>query len=59
MGTHLIIKEYKFGFLGCTKDIVSSDHSPVFASFDVPIISQFVDSPGKLYSADIYVSRTL
>ncbi|XP_028400181.1 phosphatidylinositol 3,4,5-trisphosphate 5-phosphatase 2A-like isoform X2 [Dendronephthya gigantea] len=32
---------------GCTNDIVSSDHSPVFASFDVPITSQFVASPDQ------------
>ncbi|XP_077987739.1 phosphatidylinositol 3,4,5-trisphosphate 5-phosphatase 1-like isoform X2 [Glandiceps talaboti] len=27
---------------GCTNDILSSDHHPVFSSFDVGIISQFV-----------------
>jgi hypothetical protein len=36
-------------FSGCTNDIVSSDHSPVFASFDVPITSQFVATPGEYF----------
>uniref|UniRef100_A0A8C4R8Z8 phosphatidylinositol-3,4,5-trisphosphate 5-phosphatase n=1 Tax=Eptatretus burgeri TaxID=7764 RepID=A0A8C4R8Z8_EPTBU len=35
--THLICSSY-----GCTDDIVSSDHSPVFATFEVGVTSQFV-----------------
>uniref|UniRef100_UPI00358E0386 phosphatidylinositol 3,4,5-trisphosphate 5-phosphatase 2-like n=1 Tax=Myxine glutinosa TaxID=7769 RepID=UPI00358E0386 len=35
--THLICSSY-----GCTDDIVTSDHSPVFATFEVGVTSQFV-----------------
>ncbi|NXU47046.1 SHP2A phosphatase, partial [Turnix velox] len=35
--THLICNSY-----GCTDDIVTSDHSPVFATFEVGVTSQFV-----------------
>ncbi|XP_063997317.1 phosphatidylinositol 3,4,5-trisphosphate 5-phosphatase 2-like [Pogoniulus pusillus] len=31
---------------GCTDDIVTSDHSPVFASFQVGVTSQFVSKQG-------------
>ncbi|KAH0625346.1 hypothetical protein JD844_033880 [Phrynosoma platyrhinos] len=31
---------------GCTDDIVSSDHSPVFAAFEVGVTSQFVSKKG-------------
>lgn len=34
-------------FLGCTDDIVTSDHSPVFATFEVGVTSQFVSKKGK------------
>uniref|UniRef100_A0A6Q2ZMF0 phosphatidylinositol-3,4,5-trisphosphate 5-phosphatase n=1 Tax=Esox lucius TaxID=8010 RepID=A0A6Q2ZMF0_ESOLU len=33
---------------GCTNDIMSSDHSPVFATFEVGVASQFVSKQGKL-----------
>lgn len=36
-----------FFFLGCTDDIVTSDHSPVFATFEVGVTSQFVSKKGK------------
>lgn len=32
---------------GCTDDIVTSDHSPVFATFEVGVTSQFVPKSGK------------
>ncbi|XP_041076387.1 phosphatidylinositol 3,4,5-trisphosphate 5-phosphatase 2B-like [Polyodon spathula] len=35
--THLVCTSY-----GCTDDITTSDHSPVFASFQVGVTSQFV-----------------
>lgn len=31
---------------GCTNDIMTSDHSPVFASFEVGVASQFVSKQG-------------
>ncbi|XP_061636115.1 phosphatidylinositol 3,4,5-trisphosphate 5-phosphatase 1 [Phyllopteryx taeniolatus] len=34
---HVVCQAY-----GCTNDIVTSDHSPVFASFEVGVASQFV-----------------
>lgn len=36
-----------FFFLGCTDDIVTSDHSPVFATFEVGVTSQFVSKKGR------------
>ncbi|NXI74881.1 SHP2A phosphatase, partial [Anseranas semipalmata] len=41
--THLVCNSY-----GCTDDIVTSDHSPVFATFEVGVTSQFVpkNAPG-------------
>ncbi|NXM05024.1 SHIP2 phosphatase, partial [Tyrannus savana] len=42
--THLVCNSY-----GCTDDIVTSDHSPVFATFEVGVTSQFVpkEAPGS------------
>ncbi|XP_067159975.1 phosphatidylinositol 3,4,5-trisphosphate 5-phosphatase 2 isoform X1 [Apteryx mantelli] len=42
--THVVCNSY-----GCTDDIVSSDHSPVFATFEVGVTSQFVPkkAPGS------------
>ncbi|NWZ19590.1 SHP2A phosphatase, partial [Asarcornis scutulata] len=42
--THLVCNSY-----GCTDDIVTSDHSPVFATFEVGVTSQFVpkSAPGS------------
>ncbi|XP_009082769.1 PREDICTED: phosphatidylinositol 3,4,5-trisphosphate 5-phosphatase 2-like [Acanthisitta chloris] len=40
--THLVCNSY-----GCTDDIVTSDHSPVFATFEVGVTSQFVSKEGK------------
>uniref|UniRef100_A0A8C6XNZ3 phosphatidylinositol-3,4,5-trisphosphate 5-phosphatase n=1 Tax=Naja naja TaxID=35670 RepID=A0A8C6XNZ3_NAJNA len=37
---------------GCTDDIVSSDHSPVFAAFEVGVTSQFVSKKGLSKSSD-------
>uniref|UniRef100_H3CJ76 phosphatidylinositol-3,4,5-trisphosphate 5-phosphatase n=1 Tax=Tetraodon nigroviridis TaxID=99883 RepID=H3CJ76_TETNG len=39
--THIICNSY-----GCTDDIVTSDHSPVFATFEVGVTSQFVSKKG-------------
>ncbi|NXA05230.1 SHIP2 phosphatase, partial [Sapayoa aenigma] len=42
--THMVCHSY-----GCTDDIVTSDHSPVFATFEVGVTSQFVpkEAPGS------------
>uniref|UniRef100_A0A674HPM3 phosphatidylinositol-3,4,5-trisphosphate 5-phosphatase n=1 Tax=Taeniopygia guttata TaxID=59729 RepID=A0A674HPM3_TAEGU len=42
--THVVCNSY-----GCTDDIVTSDHSPVFATFEVGVMSQFVpkEAPGS------------
>uniref|UniRef100_A0A452HT23 phosphatidylinositol-3,4,5-trisphosphate 5-phosphatase n=1 Tax=Gopherus agassizii TaxID=38772 RepID=A0A452HT23_9SAUR len=40
--THVLCNSY-----GCTDDIVTSDHSPVFATFEVGVTSQFVPRKGK------------
>nr|XP_033805399.1 phosphatidylinositol 3,4,5-trisphosphate 5-phosphatase 2 isoform X1 [Geotrypetes seraphini] len=45
--THLICNSY-----GCTDDIMTSDHSPVFGSFEVGVTSQFVSKKGLLKSSD-------
>ncbi|XP_062491039.1 phosphatidylinositol 3,4,5-trisphosphate 5-phosphatase 2-like [Pezoporus occidentalis] len=37
---------------GCTDDIVTSDHSPVFASFEVGVTSQFVSKKGLSKSSE-------
>ncbi|NXA45845.1 SHIP2 phosphatase, partial [Nothocercus julius] len=42
--THVVCNSY-----GCTDDIVTSDHSPVFATFEVGVTSQFV--PKKVPSS--------
>ncbi|XP_009994924.1 PREDICTED: phosphatidylinositol 3,4,5-trisphosphate 5-phosphatase 2 [Chaetura pelagica] len=46
--THVVCKSY-----GCTDDIVTSDHSPVFATFEVGVTSQFVPkkAPGSVPEA--------
>ncbi|CAJ0966388.1 unnamed protein product [Ranitomeya imitator] len=36
----------------CTDDIMTSDHSPVFASFEVGVTSQFVSKKGLLKPSD-------
>ncbi|XP_017279043.1 phosphatidylinositol 3,4,5-trisphosphate 5-phosphatase 1 [Kryptolebias marmoratus] len=38
---HVVCQTY-----GCTTDIMTSDHSPVFASFEVGVASQFVSKQG-------------
>ncbi|XP_042314085.1 LOW QUALITY PROTEIN: phosphatidylinositol 3,4,5-trisphosphate 5-phosphatase 2 [Sceloporus undulatus] len=45
--THINSNSY-----GCTDDIVSSDHSPVFAAFEVGVTSQFVSKKGLSKSSD-------
>ncbi|XP_059729667.1 phosphatidylinositol 3,4,5-trisphosphate 5-phosphatase 2 isoform X2 [Haemorhous mexicanus] len=37
---------------GCTDDIVTSDHSPVFGSFEVGVTSQFVSKKGLSKSSE-------
>uniref|UniRef100_A0AAY5F3P0 phosphatidylinositol-3,4,5-trisphosphate 5-phosphatase n=1 Tax=Electrophorus electricus TaxID=8005 RepID=A0AAY5F3P0_ELEEL len=39
--THIVCNSY-----GCTDDVVTSDHSPVFATFEVGVTSQFVSKKG-------------
>ncbi|XP_068786963.1 phosphatidylinositol 3,4,5-trisphosphate 5-phosphatase 2 isoform X2 [Struthio camelus] len=45
--THINCNSY-----GCTDDIMSSDHSPVFGSFEVGVTSQFVSKKGLSKSSD-------
>ncbi|CAI5773642.1 phosphatidylinositol 3,4,5-trisphosphate 5-phosphatase 2 [Podarcis lilfordi] len=45
--THINSNSY-----GCTDDIVSSDHSPVFGAFEVGVTSQFVSKKGLSKSSD-------
>lgn len=33
-------------FVGCTDQICSSDHKPVFATFDVGVLTQFTSAKG-------------
>ncbi|XP_068001427.1 phosphatidylinositol 3,4,5-trisphosphate 5-phosphatase 1 isoform X6 [Melanerpes formicivorus] len=39
---HVVCQSY-----GCTTDIMTSDHSPVFATFEVGVTSQFVSKNGQ------------
>ncbi|XP_034850972.1 phosphatidylinositol 3,4,5-trisphosphate 5-phosphatase 2 isoform X3 [Mirounga angustirostris] len=45
--THIICNSY-----GCTDDIVSSDHSPVFGTFEVGVTSQFISKKGLSKTSD-------
>uniref|UniRef100_A0A665U502 phosphatidylinositol-3,4,5-trisphosphate 5-phosphatase n=1 Tax=Echeneis naucrates TaxID=173247 RepID=A0A665U502_ECHNA len=45
--THIVCNSY-----GCTDDIVTSDHSPVFATFEVGVTSQFVSKKGLPKSSE-------
>ncbi|XP_052431656.1 phosphatidylinositol 3,4,5-trisphosphate 5-phosphatase 2A isoform X7 [Carassius gibelio] len=45
--THIVCNSY-----GCTDDIVTSDHSPVFGSFEVGVTSQFVSKKGLPKSSE-------
>ncbi|XP_064413051.1 phosphatidylinositol 3,4,5-trisphosphate 5-phosphatase 2A [Latimeria chalumnae] len=45
--THIICNSY-----GCTDDIVTSDHSPVFGAFEVGVTSQFVSKKGLQKSSE-------
>ncbi|XP_053564761.1 phosphatidylinositol 3,4,5-trisphosphate 5-phosphatase 2 [Bombina bombina] len=45
--THIICNSY-----GCTDDIMTSDHSPVFATFEVGVTSQFVSKKGLPKASD-------
>ncbi|NWX85336.1 SHIP1 phosphatase, partial [Nothoprocta pentlandii] len=42
---HVVCQSY-----GCTSDIVTSDHSPVFATFEVGVTSQFVSKNDLKYT---------
>ncbi|NXO72847.1 SHIP1 phosphatase, partial [Phainopepla nitens] len=42
---HVVCQSY-----GCTTDIMTSDHSPVFATFEVGVTSQFVSKNDSKYS---------
>ena len=43
---YYIVNIYYMCWIGCVLEIVSSDHRPVFSSFDLGISSQFVSAPG-------------
>ncbi|XP_057363219.1 phosphatidylinositol 3,4,5-trisphosphate 5-phosphatase 2 isoform X3 [Manis pentadactyla] len=45
--THIICNSY-----GCTDDIVTSDHSPVFGTFEVGVTSQFISKKGLSKASD-------
>ncbi|XP_060032869.1 phosphatidylinositol 3,4,5-trisphosphate 5-phosphatase 2 isoform X2 [Erinaceus europaeus] len=45
--THIICNSY-----GCTDDIVTSDHSPVFGAFEVGVTSQFISKKGLSKTSD-------
>ncbi|KAJ0063477.1 hypothetical protein NL108_002737, partial [Boleophthalmus pectinirostris] len=45
--THIVCNSY-----GCTDDIVTSDHSPVFATYEVGVTSQFVSKKGLPKSSE-------
>ncbi|XP_025051004.1 phosphatidylinositol 3,4,5-trisphosphate 5-phosphatase 2, partial [Alligator sinensis] len=45
--THINCNSY-----GCTDDVMTSDHSPVFGSFEVGVTSQFVSKKGLSKSSD-------
>uniref|UniRef100_A0AAY4EV25 Inositol polyphosphate-related phosphatase domain-containing protein n=1 Tax=Denticeps clupeoides TaxID=299321 RepID=A0AAY4EV25_9TELE len=45
---HVVCQSY-----GCTNDIMTSDHSPVFATFDVGVSSQFISKNGNLSEGGI------
>ncbi|XP_074872922.1 phosphatidylinositol 3,4,5-trisphosphate 5-phosphatase 2 isoform X2 [Carettochelys insculpta] len=45
--THINCNSY-----GCTDDIMTSDHSPVFGAFEVGVTSQFVSKKGLSKSSD-------
>ncbi|KAJ8410852.1 hypothetical protein AAFF_G00188090 [Aldrovandia affinis] len=45
--THIVCNSY-----GCTDDIITSDHSPVFATFEVGVTSQFVSKKGLPKSSE-------
>ena len=41
---------------GCTKDLLTSDHSPVFATFQVGGVKQYAPSgPGRRLCVDVSV----
>uniref|UniRef100_A0A8D0HC96 phosphatidylinositol-3,4,5-trisphosphate 5-phosphatase n=1 Tax=Sphenodon punctatus TaxID=8508 RepID=A0A8D0HC96_SPHPU len=56
---HVVCQSY-----GCTSDIMTSDHSPVFATFEVAVTSQFVskndskytDTPGQIEFLHCYAT---
>uniref|UniRef100_A0AAZ3SED3 phosphatidylinositol-3,4,5-trisphosphate 5-phosphatase n=1 Tax=Oncorhynchus tshawytscha TaxID=74940 RepID=A0AAZ3SED3_ONCTS len=45
--THIVCNSY-----GCTDDVVTSDHSPVFGTFEVGVTSQFVSKKGLPKSSE-------
>ena len=47
--TVAIINNQGFVHLGCTENICTSDHSPVFATFDVGVLSQTLSSSDGEY----------
>ncbi|XP_053167268.1 phosphatidylinositol 3,4,5-trisphosphate 5-phosphatase 1 isoform X2 [Hemicordylus capensis] len=45
---HVVCQSY-----GCTSDIMTSDHSPVFATFEVAVTSQFVSKNDNKYTGSL------
>uniref|UniRef100_A0A8C5SAU5 phosphatidylinositol-3,4,5-trisphosphate 5-phosphatase n=1 Tax=Laticauda laticaudata TaxID=8630 RepID=A0A8C5SAU5_LATLA len=45
---HVVCQSY-----GCTTDIMTSDHSPVFATFEVAVTSQFVSKNDDKYTGSL------
>lgn len=43
---HRSVYKCLFELAGCTNNIMTSDHSPVFASFEVGVASQYVSKQG-------------
>lgn len=44
--------------VGCTNDIMTSDHSPVFSTFEVGVASQFVSKHGTVSNFTRQLHRT-
>lgn len=44
---------------GCTDDIVTSDHSPVFGTFEVGVTSQFISKKGNYLECGLDVGKYL
>lgn len=57
MSCPLITFNETFYLTGCTNDIMTSDHSPLFATFEVGVASQFVSKQGMITVFDPYADH--